>query len=157
MSANEEYETYVLCGVRSAALAKHFLDAFLPLQISSRDEFPIPEYGTAPRHFFDSPELAIQALEQERHEAYGFYWHSQDPTCRNQAMLFFTEDEGMIVGFVSHDSDVVSVLQKMANTVGGEFGYVAKGDCRPPDTTHEFIQWCQKWEGTRLVDGKVEH
>lgn len=137
----ELLEIYVLCRDRSKKQALDFLDEFLPKRRALAENFPFPEYVDDPEVVFQAPETLISLLEERRDESYALYWQNQADGPVHQAMIFFTEDGGMMVGVVVDESDSKFWLQRLGKAVSGTYGYV-NFESPPPGNTEEFKAVC---------------
>jgi hypothetical protein len=116
-------------------------------------EFPFPECAEQPSVAFSDPMDLIRLLTKEKHQPHAIYWNVEDGIAR-QVMLFFTQDEGMIVGLGEpHISDEVA-FSAIQRVVDGKYGYLTSGS-RPPNTIEEFITICQKSTCVNLFDGVI--
>lgn len=151
---SESNEVYVLCGARSAQLAQKFLDVFLPCRKPLSFDYPYPQYSDYPTIVFENPVDVMNRLESDLTERYSLYWGELDIKTHTQSMLFFTNDGGMIAGVATYDSDLVNVLRRLSDLVGGRFGYLSF-ESPPPHTCHEFIAMCRVTDSPALVDGRI--
>lgn len=149
-----QYEVYVECSSRRANVARCFLDHFLPMRREVADEYPFPELSDEPLLTFSTAADLICRLESELSESYAVYWERMDDGEPFQAMLFFTEDGGMIAGLSASRSEPAELLLELANIVGGRYGVVV-GEQRPPAIMESFVEMCRRAEGIRLVSGRL--
>lgn len=148
-----QYEVYVACKDRSSTEANRFLDAFLPKRREVADEYPLPETSDTPRDVFGDAASLIRRLEEDSSEEYAIYWDREGSGDPHQAMLFFTEDGGMIAGLASANPDSLKLLRELANAVGATYGLVVLEE-RPAGTLGEFRDLCRTTPTNRLVDGE---
>jgi len=147
-------EVYVLCQERSADAAVRFLDKFLPVRRGVAEEYYYPENSDKPTfHTTDEAQL-IAHLVQIPKSKYGIYWDQEAVSEPSLAMLFFTEDGGMIAGLAVPEEASKRYLGELAQDVRGRFGMVSFEE-RPPDTTEEFIYRCRSSGNLRIVDGML--
>ncbi len=149
----EPKEIYILCHARSKLLANSFLEYFLPNRRAAATDYPVPELSGCPRLILTSAEELLEWLESEVNQTYSLYWnnlHENDP---QMAMLFFTQDGGMIAGLVIH-SDETLWLKQVATHVGGRFGYVSFEE-PPPDKMDIFVEYCKTTITTKLLEGQL--
>ena len=147
-------EIYVLCKERSEKLAIDFLNKLLPEREAVAENYPYPEYSDDPKYIYDDSEELIKVLERNENESYSLYWNDSSDGEVKSAMIFFTEDGGMIAGITIPYDDGDAWLSKLSDIVGGKYGYVSF-DSPPPETRVEFIACCEKSDQIRLVGGEV--
>ena len=149
-----QYEVYVDCAARTVEMAKRFLDRFLPSRSQTSEDYVYPELSDDSKCIFSNVDELIEKLVAEPSEGYGIYWDREGDGDPFQAMLFFTEDGGLIAGLATKSPNTADVLQSLSEAVGGRFG-VAVHEEPPPDLMSEFIQKCRLSTTARLVDGAI--
>ena len=147
-------EIYVLCKGRSQVLVLTFLEHFLPNREEVAEDYPYPEYADIPKHVYDDHKEIIGALEKDINKSYSLYWNDTSDGDIRSAMIFFTEDAGMIAGITVAAGEEGAWLKKLSDCLGGRYGYVGF-DAPPPETKAEFIDFCKSTDQTRLIDGKL--
>jgi hypothetical protein len=152
---NTDYEAYVLCPNRKAATAFRFLDLVMPKREEASSEYPFPESADSPSTVFANAGDLIRYLERHETDAYGIYWNNLDSGSPYQAMLFFTDDKGLIAGVVSDSPDKIKTLTQEADAAGGARHGMIAGAGRPPSSSEEFIVLCREADTERIVDGKL--
>lgn len=147
-------EVYVLCSARTSAVAHRFLDTFAGQRMPVAEDFPFPEFSDEPECILLDANELIDLLESRRHEPYAIYWNLEGRPSGEQAMLFFTEDGGMIAGIGGHVESVAGAFTAISAVVNGKYGYVTDGTC-PPATIEEFKAICEQSTLTNLFEGKL--
>lgn len=147
-------EVYVLCGSRSSSVARRFLQAIATERQPVAEDFPFPEFSERPERTFSDPMELIELLESRPNDAYSIYWNVEDTSYCEQAMLFFTEDGGMIAGIGGPSKSVAETLTLIGAEVGGDYGYVSSGSC-PPSTIPEFKKICEESTLDNLFEGEI--
>jgi hypothetical protein len=147
-----DLEVYVLSPERSALAAIRFLDAVMPRRRPATDDFPFPQFDDDPDVVLTHPEQVIDRLESFPRESYSMYWYNALPDDPVGCMLYYTEDQGLIVGVVVSESNAVAWLNRLALLVGGKYGYLTSEEC-PPDSTIEFIERCRVATVERIYEG----
>ncbi len=147
-------EIYVLCKERSKKLVFEFLDRFFPEREASSEDYPYPEYSDDPECVYDDCDELFEVLENNTEESYSVYWDSTNDGEVKNAMVFFTEDGGMIVGIAVECDDCGVWLKKLSEVVEGEYGYVSF-DSPPPETRKDFIMYCKNSDQVKLMAGDV--
>lgn len=132
-------EIYVLCEERTENHLSAFLNYFLPERLPSMDEYSIPENSDDPQETYFSEKEILARLFQKTNEPYAFYWNGDAPI--STVMVFFTNDNGLIVGLAIDDHEK-NYYQKMISLVNGQCGYIQDevNESPPPDSTEEFRQ-----------------
>lgn len=139
-------DCYVFVEKRDGSLIDLFLNEFLPERKEAADDYLVPEYSDNPSHEFQSAPDLIEFLCDNKKETYAIYWNSKRDEDPSNAMVFFTEDGGMIFG-LSCDADggnSKTYLQKMKNFLKSELGYIAFEE-PPPGTKAEFLDYAEKY------------
>lgn len=149
------FEVYVLCGARTSAVARRFLDTFAEKRVSVAEDFPFPEFADEPEYTFLDPNDVIALLESRRVDSYAIYWNVEGGLWGEQVMLFFTEDGGMIAGIGGPILSAEAVFAAVSNVVDGKFGYITSGSC-PPATREEFKYLCERSTLAALVNGELQ-
>ncbi|WP_240220540.1 hypothetical protein [Rheinheimera hassiensis] len=150
----EIIEIYILCKERSKKLVLEFLDKLLPNRDTSAEDYPYPEYDDEPEHVYDDIYDLMVVLDDNKNESYSLYWGATDSAEVKNAMVFYTADGGLIAGIAVEDGDREAWLKRLSKLVGGKFGYVSF-DSPPPETTQDFIAYCESSDQIRLVAGNV--
>lgn len=150
-----DLEVYVLCGARTSAVARRFLDTFAEKRVPVAEDFPFPEFANEPEYTFLDPNEVITLLESRRHDSYAIYWNVESGLGGEQVMLFFTEDGGMIAGIGGPTDSWEATLLAISTVVGGKYGYVTSGSC-PPATSKEFKAICRQSTLASLVNGELQ-
>lgn len=146
-------EIYVLCKDRSRKLALDFLDEFLPEREELVNEYSYPQYSDESKIIDDVNELMC-ILEEIGNESYSLYWRNVSNSDVETALVFYTEDMGMIVGVVVEEKNCEYILRKLSTFVNAEFGYITI-ESPPPNNRREFINLCRSSNTMKLIDGKV--
>ena len=147
-------EIYVLCRNRSKATADRFLNAFGTSRTQVAEEYPYPEFVPAPETTYINPSDLIERLEIDHDSSYSLYWNCHSEAEPDQVMLFFTREGRMIVGIGGPKGPIQSELEKIADLVGGEYGYVTSGSC-PPDSRKEFVEIATASTLPCIVQGRL--
>ena len=150
----ELVEIYVLCENRTQSLALKFLDGFAENRTNTAEDFPFPEYVDEPDIIYTKDTEVMAALEKQPSESYSLYWDTTSESAIKNAMLFYTEDGGLVAGVAVKDSDHEKWINKLAKVVNGAYGYVSFENV-PPDTKGEFIELCNSSDQIKMVGGKV--
>lgn len=129
------YDVYVLARERSAAVASRFLAAFAPQGTASASEYEFPEYSKRPDVVFSTAMEAIRYCAAHSDAGQRFYFNnpSGDPA---HAMLFFTNDGGLILG-VSVADEEEQALARLKAHAGVDIGYITF-ESPPCETAAEF-------------------
>jgi hypothetical protein len=146
-------EVYVLCPERSGLAAIEFLDAVMPRRSAAAEDYPFPQFVDAPDVVFTRPEEVIARLQDFPNESYSMYWHNELPDDPYGCMLFYTEDQGLIVGVVVRDSNAVLWLHRLALMTGGKYGYLTSEEA--PGSKAEFIERCRVGTVARIYEGEL--
>jgi hypothetical protein len=146
-------EVYVLCPERSVRAATEFLDAVMPRRRPATDDFPFPEFVDEPDVVFTRPEEVIARLQDFPNESYSMYWHNELPVDPRGCMLFYTEDQGLIVGVVVRDDNAVAWLNRLALLTGAKYGYLTSEEA--PGPRAEFIERCRVGTVARIYEGEL--
>ena len=99
-------DCYVLAPARSAALARQFLDKFLPNRVPSFDAMdPVDVLGLA-----DDSSLSdiLESLAAQPTTAYSMYWRNAEEEPPYAGLLAFTGDGALILGLSPCEDDRVS-------------------------------------------------
>jgi len=131
------FDLYVLARERSAAVANHFLDAFVPDRDQSAADYGFPKYASQLEVVLKSAAEAIQYCESHPVETQSIYFRNlgTDPA---HAMLFFTSDGGLILGLsvLGRQDEWFGRLKEYARS---EVGYITF-ESPPAATVAEFRQ-----------------
>jgi hypothetical protein len=146
-------EVYVLCPERSGLAATGFLDAVMPRRRPAAEDFPFPEYVDDPDVVFSCPEDVIGRLEDYPNESYSIYWHNELSGEPYGCMVFYTEDQGLIVGVVVGEGGAVAWLNRLVLVTGGKYGYLTGEEA--PGSKAEFIERCRVGTVVRVYEGKL--
>lgn len=147
-------EVYVLCKARTEMLAAQFLDKFLPHRVALQEDYPFPELVDKPEVIYSDASQVMRRLVATPEQTYSFYWRHEWDGHRQQAMLFYTSDGGMIAGLANFTCSPVDLLQELAKSVEGKYGLVTCNSC-PPECAREFVQVCRAAEWPRLIEGRI--
>jgi hypothetical protein len=138
-----ELELYALGNDRTARFARVFLDHYLPAREPAQADYPVPEHADDPRVVFETEDEILEYLEARPAEPYGLYWNTRSNGFPRMAMLFYTRDGKVIFGLADQMDDPVLRLRDHATFVGAEYS-VIQWEERPPETSHEFIEVCER-------------
>jgi hypothetical protein len=129
------YDVYVMARERAAGVAVRFLDTFLPEREQSAEDYEFPQYSEQPTTVIEAASEAIQYCEAHPNEAQSFYFRNlgEGPT---QGMLFFTADQGLILGLSVEDQED-DWLFRLKEHAGSEIGYFTF-ETPPAATAAEF-------------------
>lgn len=147
-------EVYVLCKERTEVLAARFLDHYLPHREALQEDYPFPELVDKPWVTYRDASQVMHRLAATPEETYGLYWRHKGDGHPQQAMLFYTNDGGMIAGLANFACPPVKLLQDLARSVEGEYGMVTC-DSRPPDSARKFVHLCRAAKSTLLIGGEL--
>ena len=150
----ETIEVYVLCKKRSQSLAVEFLDRFLPVRKASSTHYPFPEHSDNPEYVYDDSEALFKALEEHTEASYSVYWDNEVDGDVKNAMIFFTEDGGMVAGLAVACEAAGHWLIEVSEVVGGVYGYVSF-DSPPPETQEAFVFHCKNSDQVKLIEGEL--
>lgn len=129
------HDIYVLAPERSAKAAYRFLAAFAPYGVESAEDYCFPEFADEHDVVFPNAVEAIAYCDVHPSAAHRFYF--SNPTGNPaHAMLFFTSDDGLILGLsvVGGEEDALMQLKKHA---GSDIGYITF-ESPPCETAAEF-------------------
>jgi hypothetical protein len=128
-------DVYVLSPSRSASVAERFLDTFALRREQSAEAYEFPEYSERPLVIVTSAREAIQYCEDHPCEGHRLSFRNlgKGPA---HAMLFFTSDNGLILGLsvAEFEDDWFDRLKKFT---GSSVGFIAF-EAPPPATAAEF-------------------
>ncbi len=148
---------YVLSKERTLAYAEKFLDTFLPSRAPvAAEPYEVPQYASNPRATYCDWKDLVRELEFMPTEDYSIYWNAASEAGPRvlQAILWFTDDGGLVAGTVVPADAAVETLCKMTSILQGSFGYVT-GDEPPPLQKSGFERVCRAADMPRYVDGKL--
>ena len=134
-------EVYVLSGERGSECASRFLTEFAPSRSPVATDFPYPEFVDDPTVIYDNPNELIRRLERDGNQPYAIYWNVEVGGLSDQVMIFFTEDNGMIVGLGGPHMQPEIALSLIQRVVNGKYGYITSCSC-PPSSINAFISMC---------------
>lgn len=154
MEKHLRVEVCALSCERSRAAALAFLNEFLPKRNAAADEYPYPEFAPEPTDVYVTEQQILDRLDAEPCATYALYWDSASEGEPYGAMLFFLRDSSLVVGLDVQSESIEYWLQRLAVSVGADFGYVT-GSVPPPDTAQEFRAACARADAPRLISGTV--
>lgn len=138
-------DVYALCAERSLRLARELLDSWAPNREWSADN-----------------EDVLPSLIEHPTAEQTLYWRTRRDDHIEHVMLGFTCDGHMIAGISAlfqelrdHAQlrhELAKLLVRLADAVGGRFGYVAFGE--PPVEDGGFIAECGRRD-VALIDGQL--
>lgn len=118
-------------------MAERFLDTFVPQREQAAVEYEFPQYADKPQVVVKSAREAIEVCDAHSDAAHRFCFRNlgEGPA---HAMLFFTEDGGLILG-LSVVERVDEWFDRLKRHAGSEVGYVTF-EAAPPATAAEFAK-----------------
>jgi hypothetical protein len=120
-------DVYVLATERTAAMARSFLDCFLPDRVAAANEYPLPEYADPPERVFTDSADVIEWCASRPAESYAVYWLNARPASEpHSAHVFFLTDGGMVLGLSTRRDgagEPEELLRRLQSFAGSRFGY----------------------------------
>ena len=150
------YEIYVACRGRSLSVANAFLDEFVPTRSEAAGDYVYPEFSDHHRFIFTEVSDVLALLMHEVSEPYALYWRNEAKTDIRGAVHVFTSDGGMIAGLFTVSDEPEDLLVRLANVVGGHFGYMRDSHHGFPSTLSVFELLCRTPSPLSLVEGEPQ-
>lgn len=145
-------DAYVLCPSRDAGAIERFLRTWAGDLDEVADRYELPQYSDAPRAVYRRARDLIGALVADPGEAHAIYWRNPGGGEVRRAMLYFTDDGGLIAG-LSVQGDGAATLGALGKSVGAAVGYLTSED--PPAGTVEDFRDRAASAAVRLAGGRV--
>ncbi|MBO0698863.1 MAG: hypothetical protein J2P46_10745 [Zavarzinella sp.] len=130
----------MLAPERAAMVALQFLEEFAPRREQSAADYHFPQYSDQSGVVLTAAEDAIGHCVDHRSESQSLYFRNLGDGPAH-AMLFFTEDGGLILGLSVQDHADVA-LARLREYARSEIGY-ATFEEPPPVTVTEFKRLAQ--------------
>jgi hypothetical protein len=129
-------DIYALSAIRTADVVERFLNRFAPQREAMADEYEVPRYSDSPAIVFRRDTELVAYCVAHTSEPHSMYWRRLGAGDPAHVMVFFTPDEGLILGLsVVAESD--HWLAKLLAFAGSDVGCVLFED-PPPDTARDF-------------------
>ena len=139
-------DIYVLAKSRSSDYIQKFSERWVNELEEAADEYEFPQYSNDPTMVFTNAHALIEKLIHCRQESYSLYWTNPKGVDVSSTMMFFTEDNGLIVGITSKEPNINRLekyLLDIAKSVEGRYGLILT-ETAPPESATEFMQMAIK-------------
>lgn len=148
----KEIDVYFLIGNRLKDTVHSFISEYIPRNIESSADYPIPQHSEEPLTIYDNVDDLLVHLQSNENEDYAIYWNATETNAliRN-AMVFYTEDSHMIFGltFAIQDDSGKSGIMVLINEISAIFraiDFYITSEEPPPFNAAEFLV-CSKERG----------
>jgi hypothetical protein len=135
------YDVYVLAPERSASIALQFLDEFAPHRVETAVDYQFPQHSDQPEVVLTTAHDAITYCAHHPRESQSLYFRNLSGG-HAHAMLFFTEDGGLILGLSVEQADPADTLLRLREHAHSPIGYLTFEE-PPPVTASEFRRLAQ--------------
>jgi hypothetical protein len=137
------YDIYVLSHERSTSALNHFLARFAPRREAAADDYTVNDTALGSVHTFDCITTALDYCFSHPGASASFYWNCDSASPAN-AMAFFTEDGGLILGLSTGEPEAAKLFAELKAFVGGDApGYICF-EQPPPETSTMFLAHAQR-------------
>jgi hypothetical protein len=131
-------DVYVLAPARDRGVIDRFLSRFASTREESAADYVVPLHPDVPARVFHSAGELIAHCLANQQEPHQVYWRCPDGGDPAHAMVFFTEDGGLILGLSVSEGAGPRWLAQMHACAGSTVGCVLLEE-PPPDTVAGFL------------------
>lgn len=138
-------DIYVLIDSRAKNTIENFLNKYLMEWKEYVDEYAVPQFSDNPKMIFKHDFELMDYCEKNTNAVQTIYWSNKKDVEPQQAMVFYTDDNKMILGLsVDNEGLGNKYLNDMKLFLNSDYGYITYGN-PAPNNSKKFIKIMNKY------------